>query len=186
MRELRCVQSVHMSTLHRIARALPLVLPLVLVAPLAAPTQVQAAAEDGDEEEKTYDYGAKVKIELRMEDGTIVKHRGEMRSFGNEWRFEFDGADHHHVVTLNAEGEEGKKQLEVTLAYERDAMAVIAPYKDTYPVRKRQTLWTEDGKLAIALTFIPTKFEREDQSRDDKDKIDPDENDDPLGGNLFK
>ena len=43
-----------------------------------------------------------------------------------------------------------------------------------------------DGKLAIALTFIPYKFEREDQSRDDKDKVNPDDNDDPLGGNLFK
>ncbi|WP_146657971.1 hypothetical protein [Enhygromyxa salina] len=179
-----------MNTLDRIVRVLPLVLPLALVAPLVSPTQVQAAAQNGedgsDSEEQTYDYGARVKIEVRMEDGTVVKHRGEMRSFGNEWRFEFDGADHHHALTLNASGEEGDKKLEVTLAYERDGMAVIAPYKDTYPVRKRQSLWTQDGKLAIALTFIPTKFEREDTSRDDKEKIDPGDSDDPLGGNLFK
>jgi hypothetical protein len=175
-----------MRNLDRIVRALPLVLPLALVAPLVTPTQVQAAAGGEDEDEPSYDYGAKVRIEVRMENGTVVKHRGEMRSFGNEWRFEFEGADHHHVVTLNAEAEEGDKQLEVTLAYDRDGMAVIAPYKDTYKVRKRQTLWTEDGKLAIALTFIPTKFEREDKSRDDKDKIDPGDDDDPLGGNLFK
>lgn len=175
-----------MMNLDRIARALPLVLPLALIAPLVTPAQVQAAAADGEDDEPSYDYGARVKIELRMENGTIVKHRGEMRSFGNEWRFEFEGADHHHLVTLNAAGKEGDKQLEVTLAYERDGMAVIAPYKDSYKVRKRQTLWTEDGKLAIALTFIPKKFEREDKSRDDKDKIAPDEDDDPLGDNLFK
>jgi hypothetical protein len=178
---------VTVSTSFPFIRALPLVLPLALVAPLITSNQVQAAAQDGeDSEQQTYDYGARVRIEVRMEDGTIVKHRGEMRSFGNEWRFEFDGADHHHVLTLNAAGEEGDKQLEVTLAYERDGMAVIAPYKDKYPVRKRQSLWTQDGKLAIALTFIPTKFEREDTSRDDKEKIDPGDDDDPLGGNLFK
>jgi hypothetical protein len=176
--------------LLRVVRALPLLLPLALVAPLISPSPVQAAALDGEDGEdseapKTYDYGARVRIELRMEDGTIVKHRGEMRSFGNEWRFEFDGADHHHALTLNATGEEGDKQLEVTLAYERDGMAVIAPFKNTYPVRKRQSLWTHDGSLAIALTFIPTKFEREDTSRDDKEKLNPDDNDDPLGGNLF-
>jgi hypothetical protein len=173
-----------MATLPRIARALPLVLPLALVAPMAVLTPADATA--GDKDQPEYDYGAKVTIELRMEDGTIVKHRGELRSFGTDWRFEFEGGDHRHVVTLSAEGEEGKKTLDVTIAYERDATAIIAPFKDTYTARKRQAFWTEDGSLAVALTFYPTKFEREDQSRDDKEKINPDDSDDPLGGNLFK
>lgn len=181
-RELRRVKSVSMSI--RIARALALVLPLALVMPLVMSGAPAQAGEDG--EEKTYDYGAKVKIELRMEDGTEVTHRGEMRSFGNEWRFEFDGAEHSHAVTLNAEGKEGDKELEVTLAYDRDGTAIIAPFKADFPVRKRQAFWTDTGKIAIALTFTPTKFEREDKSRDDKDKIDPGDDDNPLGGDLFK
>ena len=177
-----------MDALQRIARALPLVLPLALIAPtiVLAPA-TDAHAGDSESKEKEYDYGAKVTIEVRMEDGTVVKHRGEMRSFGNEWTFEFDGADHRHGVILTAEAEEGSKTLEVTLAYERDGTPIIAPFTDTYTAKKRQALWTEDGSLAIALTFYPTKFEREDKSRDDKEKIKPDDNDDPLGGgNLLK
>jgi hypothetical protein len=171
-----------MDILQRIA----LVLPLALVAPMVL---APASADAGESEKKEieYDYGAKVTIEVRMEDGTIVKHRGEMRSFGNEWRFEFDGGEHRHGVVLTAESEEGSKTLEVTLAYERDGSPVIAPYKDTYTAKKRQVLWTEDETLALALTFTPHKFPREDKSRDDKEKIKPDDNDDPLGGgNLLK
>jgi hypothetical protein len=97
-----------------------------------------------------------------------------------------DGGEHHHLVTLSVEGEEGKKTLEVTFAYERDGIAIIAPFKDTYTARKRQAFWTADDSMAFAMTFYPTKFEREDKSRDDKDKINPDGNDDPLGGDLFK
>ena len=185
MRCLRPVQSVPVSTFATLARALPLLLPLALVAPMTVSTPAAAAESDAaGEDEKNYDFGARVKIELRMENGDIVKHRGEIRSFGNMWTFEFDGADHHHVVTLDVEGAEGDKSFEVTLSYNRDGMDVIAPYTDTYLVRKRQSLWTTDGKLAIALTFIPTKFEHEDTSR--KDELKPDDGDDPLGPSLFK
>jgi len=176
-----------MDALQRIARALPLVLPLALIAPTITLAPTPADAGESEKKEQEYDYGAKVTIEVRMEDGTIVKHRGEMRSFGNEWRFEFDGAEHRHGVILTAESEEGSKTLEVTLAYERDGTPIIAPYTDTYTAKKRQALWTEDGSLAIALTFTPTKFPREDKSRDEKEKIKPDDNDDPLSGaELFK
>lgn len=144
------------------------------------------AGDDQDEDEKTYDRGAKVKIELRQENGKVVKHRGEMRSFGTDWRFEFEGEGHHHVVVLNANNEEGSKTFDVTLAYERDAIDVIAPYSTEFTARKREALWTDDGKIAIALTFYPKKFEREDKSRDDDEQIKPDDSDDPLGGNLFK
>jgi hypothetical protein len=168
-----------MDTLQRIARALPLVLPLALVAPTIV---VPVPADAGESEEKQYDYGAKVTIEVRVEDGTVIKHKGELRSFGNEWRFEFDGGDHRHGVLLTANGEEGSKTFEVTLAYERDGSPVIAPFTDTYTAKKRQVLWTEDESLAIALTFFPHKFPREDKSRDDKEQIKPDDNDDPLGG----
>lgn len=165
-------------------RALTLTLPLALVAPMLVSAPVHAG-EDSSERDKTYDYGAKVKIEIRMENGAIVKHRGELRTMGTDWRFEFEGEGHRHVLVLNAEGEEGDKKLKVTLAYDRDGTAIIAPYTSDWKVRKRESLWTQDGSMAIALTFIPTKFEREDTSRDDKDQINPDDNDDPLGGDLF-
>ena len=112
-----------MDTLQRIARALPLVLPLALIAPTIV---LPVTADAGESEEKEYDYGAKVTIEVRVANGTVVKHKGELRSFGNEWRFEFDGADHRHGVLLTAESEEGSKTLEVTLAYEQDGTAIIA------------------------------------------------------------
>jgi len=165
-------------------RSLALLVPLALIAPMMVSAPVYAG-DDKSEDEKSYDFGTKVRIELRMENGAIVKHRGELRSMGDDWRFEFEGAGHKHVLVLNAAGEEGDKVFAVTLAYDRDGTAVIAPYTSDWKVRKRDSLWTEDGSLAIALTFIPTRFEREDTSRDDKDRIKPDDNDDPLGGDLF-
>src|SRR5690606_23308890 len=96
------------------------------------------------------------------------------------------GADHKHALVLNVEGEEGKKTLKVTFSYAREGSAIIAPYTDTYTARKRQALWTEDGSLALAMTFYPKKFEREDTSRDDKTKLAPDDSGYTLGGNLFK
>ncbi|MFO7566069.1 MAG: hypothetical protein R6X02_25720 [Enhygromyxa sp.] len=169
-----------LTALQRIARALPLVLPLALLAPTLVTAPSTAVA--GESNEKQYDHGAKVTIEVRMPDGKIVKHRAEMRSFGTQWRFEFEGADHQHALLLSAEAEEGSKTLEVEIAYERDGSPVIAPFTDTYTAKKRQAFWTEDDSLAIALTFYPTKFERKDTSRDDKEKIKPDDSDDPLGG----
>lgn len=180
------------SKLMRAIRSLALALPLALIAPMVVqPGTARAdvgATQMGEDGEKNYDFGLKVRIELRMEDGTTVKHRGDMRTMGMDWRFEFDGADHHHVLVLNAEGKEGDKVMPLTLSYERDGMDVIAPYKSDWKTRKRETLWTTDGKLAIALTLIPYKFEHEDKSRDDKDKIignEGEDDDDPLGGNLF-
>ncbi len=147
-----------------------------------------AAAEGEQAKPPEYDLGAKVKIELRMEDGTIVKHRGELRSYGNDWTFDFEGADHTHQVVLNVEGSEGESKLDVTLSYSRDGSLVIPPFTTDFTAKKREVLWTEDGTLALALLFTPTKFPREDKTRDDKDKIAPGEdNDDPLGGgNLLK
>lgn len=171
-----------MRTLELIVRALPLVLPLALISPLAASQPAQAEevqAKDGDE--KTYDWGAKVQIELLMEDGQEVSHSGEMLTLGPEWPFEFEGADHHHTIRVEANGKEGSKKLEARWSYERDGEAIIPEFEATYTSRKRQVLWNAEHTVAIALTFTPTKFEREkDKSRDDKDKIEPDEGDDPL------
>jgi hypothetical protein len=173
-----------MDALQRIARALPLLVPLALVAPmLTSPSVATAGVND---EEPTYDYGAKVTIEVRIGNGVVTKHRGEIRSFGNEWRFEFDGGDHHHAFVLNVEGEEPAKTLEVTLSYDRDGTPIIADFKDTYTARKRQAFQTEDGSVGIALTLTPTKFERDTTKRDDKEKLDPIGGDDPLGGNPLR
>jgi hypothetical protein len=177
-----------MDTSRPSARALPFALPLLLglllgaAAPAAASEPSPAGDKDKDKDETEYDYGAKVSIELRQENGKVVKHRGELRSFGNEWRFEFEGEGHQHLVTLNAESEEGSKTLEVTLAYERDGSPIIAPFTDTYTARKRQAVWTDNGDFAVALTLTPTKFPRQTTQRDDKQQIKPDDSDDPLGG----
>ncbi|NVB40905.1 hypothetical protein G6O69_23905 [Pseudenhygromyxa sp. WMMC2535] len=169
-------------------RSLSVALPLLLVSPLmfAEPAWAADAESEDGAEEKTYDYGFKVKIEVRMENGTTVKHRGEIRTMDTDWSFDFEGADHKHVVVLSTKAEEGDKVVDLTLAYNRDGMDMIAPYTSKWKVRKRETLWTTDGSLAVAIILIPTRFEREDTSRDDKDKIAPDDNDDPLGDNLFK
>ena len=169
-----------MRMVEKLARALPVVLPLALISPMLTAAPAQAEAVEAGDGEKDYDYGAKVKIELLMEDQSEVAHKGDILTLGTEWPFEFEGAEHNHQVNIFADGEEGKKNFDVTFSYYRDGEEVIAEFQDVYKAKQRQIVWNADQTIAIAITMTPYKFKREDKSRDDKDKIAPDDTENPL------
>lgn len=143
-----------------------------------AAEQAPVAADDGDKDE--YTQGAKVKIEVRQENGKVVKHRGLIEAYGIPQHFEFKGEGHEHDILLMVDENDGKS-VKIQLGYDRDGAAIIAPFDDTWKKKKRDVVWTDDGKIAIALTITPTKIKVEDKGRDDKDRIDPIGGDDPLG-----
>ena len=169
-----------MRTVEKLVRALPVVLPLALISPMVVSTPAQAEAVEAGDEDKGYDYGAKIKIELLMEDHSEVAHKGDILTLGTEWPFEFEGADHRHQINVFADGEEGKKKFDVTFSYFRDGEEIIAEFQDVYKAKSRQIVWNADQTIAVAITLTPYKFTREDSSRDDKDKIAPDDTDNPL------
>jgi hypothetical protein len=164
----------------KIARALCLVVPVTLAAPAVLGSSSAAAAEEEDQEAQR---AADVKIEIRQEDGKVVTYRGELLSYGIDFKLEFEGEGHAHEVTLNIQ-EGTSKKLKVKLAYDRDANPIIAPYVVDFEPKKREVLWADD--IAMALTFKPKKIKPKDTTRDEDEQFKPEENDDPLGDLKLK
>jgi hypothetical protein len=156
------------------ARRFVLLLPLVLALPaLAASPPVGAAAS---EEEGTL--AADVKIEVRNEKGKVVTFVGEVPALEMDHKLAFEGEGSSHEVTLNIKRESASKLI-VTVAYDRDAMPIIAPYTTDFKPKKREVLWAE--KIALALTIKPKVVKPKDTSRDEDDQVKPDDSDDPMG-----
>lgn len=162
-------------------RTLALLLPLTIAAPLFAPLPSAVASEDDEEGKMTW--AADVKIEAKQENGKVVTKRFTVDSFDMDWPLKFEGQGHKHIVTLNIKAKDDKaRKLEVTLAYERDGVEIIAPFTSDWTAKKRDFVKTDDGQFAIALTIKPKRVKAKDQSRDDDEQVDPDGGDDPLGG----
>lgn len=158
------------------SRHLALALALGFGVPAAT---VSASAQA--EQRKTL--GADVKIEIKQPDGKVVTHRTQLGSFDMNFEFAFEGAGSKHEVLLNVRRDgDSKKNLIVTVGYDKDGKAIFAPFETDWKANKRDVLRTEDGKFAIALTIKPKMVKYEDKSRDEGDQIEPDDSDDPLGG----
>ncbi len=85
------------------------------------------------------------------------------------------------LLNVKRDGD-SKKNLLVTIGYDKDGQPIIAPFETDWKANKRDILRTEDGKFAIALTIKPKMVPYQDKSRDEGDQIKPDDSDDPLGG----
>jgi hypothetical protein len=154
-----------------------------LVASFISLPLVPVLAHAGDSEgEKTHDDGALVKIEIRLENGKIVKHTAEVRELGMDWNVEFDGEEHHHGFVFNIV-KDGKK-AKTKLAYSRDGEKIVAPFVSAFQTGKREVLRTDKG-IAFAFTVTFKKFPRSDDARE-KDRLEPDGGDDPLGDTPIK
>jgi hypothetical protein len=153
-----------------------LALPLLLGVALSAGPSVAHAGE-GEQDEGTL--AADVKVEVRLENGKIVTHLGEVPVYEMDHTFSFDGEGHAHALTLNIKQGDAPGKLVVRLSYERDSTPIIAPYTTDFKARKREVLWAED--IAIALTFKPKRVKPKDTSRDEGEQIEPDKSEDPLG-----
>lgn len=123
---------------------------------------------------------AQVKLEIRQESGKVAKNTAQL-----EWNaasgISFEAADHQHDVHLELVRPSAKSnKLSITVAYERDGEAIIAPYTVDTKVKKREVIRIEGG-LAIALTVTPKKVKVA-APIDKKPDFNPGEGDDPLSG----
>ena len=156
-------------------RSLLFALPLI-----AAPPVFLSASDTHAADEETMQV-VDVKIELGMENGKVVKHLHTVTALGIDHTVTFKGEKHDHAVLLNVDGVAGKmSKLNVRLGYDRDGVAIIAPFESEFKAKKRDAMWTDDGKIAIALTFKPKKVKKDTNKRG-KDRVDPGAGDAPMG-----
>ena len=130
--------------------------------------------------------GADVKIEVRQENGKVVTYRGEYPEYEIPHVFKFKGQGHEHEVGLTVVKGDTAKTVSLTLGYDRDGVAIIAPFDVDWPTRKRELIWTDDEKFAVAITIKPKRIAKKNTQRDESDQIDPTTEDDPLGGLEIK
>jgi len=170
-----------------------LVLVAALVAPLSfalvAPQSAVAAAKKTEKAEKTeteFKQVAQVKVEIKQESGKVIKTKGNV-DFGAEGTLALAGDDHSHSVHVKVDAGESKSDVSITLGYDRDGEAIIAPYSFDTKVKKREVIQIEGG-IAIALLITPKKVaveapppEEKPEEREEKLELQGDDND-PLGG----
>jgi hypothetical protein len=158
------------------------------------------AGEDGDEgTEQPKDEVAQVKIEIKLESGRVVKPESAFTvDYGvdNNLEIQAEGAKHQFLLNVKRKGDKGKeaKEVSITIGYDRDGEAIIAPYTFDAKVKKREVLRIEGG-IAIAFTVTPKKVEGtpppkgeeqpdepEEKPKEKKKKIETCDTDDPLCG----
>lgn len=175
---------------------------------LAGPVTAEAADEDDTEQEQAEREVAQIKIEIKLESGRVVKPDDDFTiDFGveNQLAIDADGSSHqfmlmveHKPSTEGSTKKKGKKKKEqvvaLTVGYDRDGEAIVAPYTFDAKVKKREVLRIEGG-MAIAFTITPktlaapggTPTEEEELPEEPVDppkkKIEiTGEDNDPLGG----
>lgn len=178
------------------------------VASVRAAEPDDEATEDGDEapEESPQpkDEVAQVKIEIKLESGRVVKPENSFTvDYGVDSNLEIqaDGAKHQFLLNIKRKGEpKGKdkaaKEVSITVGYDRDGEAIIAPFTFDAKVKTREVLRIEGG-IAIAFTITPKKVEgaeppkqeeqpdaptEEPKPKERKKKIETCDADDPLCG----
>lgn len=143
-----------------------------------APALAQADDESSSKEPAKKSM-ALVKVEIKLENGTVIKHRGQLLEWGEDSSVLLDGEGHSHAVllTVNKQDKAGKK-LSVKVGYNRDSSPVIAPFTYETAAKKREIIRSDDG-LALAITVTPKsvapdkKPKREDEIEGPKDPNDP-------------
>ena len=138
----------------------------------AGATEPVPTAESAEPTEK---HLALIKLEIRQESGKIVKNR-ELVEWNEDARVVVEGQKRHSVA-LKLMRKDGSSKVNVTLAYDRDGEAIIAPYEFNAKVKKRKVVRIEGG-IAIAVTIIPKTIKVERKAP----KVDPGEGNDPLAG----
>ncbi len=147
----------------------------------AADAAAAAGSKAGREGEKAR-LMALVKVEIRLENGKIVRHSGELVDWDQDASVVFDGGGHSHQVNLHLHPKDDKaKKIEVKMAYDRDSSPVLAPFSFETRARKREVIQS-DGGLALAITITPKKAKPEEKKRRDDSIEGPEDPDDPLGG----
>ncbi len=162
---------------------LGILLSAVLLGAALTPSAVDASsnAKSKDEGEKAR-LMALVKVEIKLENGKIVRHAGELVEWDEDATVVFDGGGHSHALSLHLHPKDDKaKKISVKMAYDRDSSPVLAPFTFDTRARKREIIQS-DGGLALAITITPKKAKPQENKRRD-DSIDgPSDPNDPLDG----
>lgn len=158
-------------------------------------------AEDGEgtpDPNQPTDEVAQVKIEIKLESGRVVKPESAFTlDYGvdNNVEIQADGAKHQFLLNVKRKGDKGKeaKEVSITVGYDRDGEAIIAPFTFDAKVKKREVLRIEGG-IALAFVVTPKKVEapkppeaeeqpeEQPKQKDKKKKIETCDSDDPLCG----
>ncbi|MEM6996707.1 MAG: hypothetical protein AAF721_39755 [Myxococcota bacterium] len=120
-----------------------------------------------------------VRVEIKLA-RAVLKSKYQRLAWGEPDAVELTRGDKTHRVdvTVDKRDEKGSK-LTVTLAYERDGVAVIAPYTFDTRAKKREIVST-DGGIAVAVTVKPRAVTVKTPGR--KDRLEGHDSDDPLAG----
>ena len=171
---------------------------LVALGLFMSPVAVSAAANENTKAEAEADREvAQVKIEIKLESGRVVKPDDLFTvDYGveNALEIQADGSSHQLKLKVDRKGNKGKF-VALTVGYDRDGEAVVAPYTFDAKVKKREVLRIEGG-MALAFTITPKKLagkapegEDDDPSDEPQDKKKPRDKietdcpaDDPLCG----
>lgn len=159
-----------------------LFVPFLMLA-LAAPVAASAAGPEptpvAEKDKKKTKSMALVKVEIRLENGKVVKSTGNLLDWNEEGFVVFDGEGQNHNVTMTPK-KDGNK-LRIKIAYTRDGTAIIAPFTYETAPKKREILRSDDG-LALAITVTPKNVKPDEKPKRDDSIEGPEDPDDPLGG----
>lgn len=133
----------------------------------AEPKDEAVRGEDDSEgaPEQPKDEVAQVRIEIKLESGRVVKPENIFTvDYGVDSNLEIqaDGAKHQFLLNIKRKGKQGKeaKEVSITVGYDRDGEAIIAPFTFDAKVKKREVLRIEGG-IALAFVVTPKKVEGE-------------------------
>ena len=120
----------------------------------AAPAASAAAKKK--EDDKAFKVVAHVKVEIKQQGGKVLKNAATVE-FGQDGQIELASAEHKHSVKLKIDRPDATAAaLSITVGYDRDGQAIIAPYTFDSEVKKREVLEIEGG-TAIAVTVTSKK-----------------------------
>lgn len=158
--------------------------------------------EGSEDPSQPKDEVAQVKIEIKLESGRVVKPENSFTvGYGvdNNLEIQAEGAKHQFLLNVKRKGDKGKeaKEVSITVGYDRDGEAIIAPFTFDAKVKKREVLRIEGG-IALAFVVTPKKVQAEEAPKDEgngeeqpeeqpkpkekKKKIETCDADDPLCG----
>lgn len=158
--------------------------------------------EGSEDPSQPTDEVAQVKIEIKLESGRVVKPEDVFTlGYGvdNNLEIQADGAKHQFLLNVKRKGTKGKeaKEVSITVGYDRDGEAIIAPFTFDAKVKKREVLRIEGG-IALAFVVTPKKVEtaeappegeqqpeepsEQPKPKQKKKKIETCDSDDPLCG----
>lgn len=142
---------------------------------VAAQSEALQAKEQAD-----YKTVVIAKVEIKQSSGKVLKGKPQQLDLEAEQSVQLESDGHVHDVQLQVKKkDDAGRKLGVTLAYDVDGEAIIAPFEYDTTAKKREILRV-DGGLALAITLTPKKIKVEAPEPDNDIEVPDGEN--PLDG----